>query len=445
MELLKTTEDVQEEIVKLLLSNKVFYFSVSNHIMPRAFVGDYSKITGAMVSFEKEYHTYPSGNAFRDFASKLFESYGYKEDKVNQLIHKITEYQTSDCRDIEDDSIVYYIHLLKRHKAQHNILDMLQTMGSLLEDQTSDLTQLTTMMYDAVSPLLENDTEQLTDILDVDGLKELLHQIYAEDDSVKCFRTGMAKLDKLVLRRGLREAQMGIFIAPTGAGKSFMLQNCSLTALEDGYNVLHVNCEMDHNSMLDRFYRAMVLQPRSVLKANLDDTYNLLLNELNAASKESTGRLHVWKPTENKSIMGIENKLRKDKLRGIEWDLVVIDYADELIETGGSRTDWEKVTEVYKGMKRLMDIYRVGIWTASQMSTDAAVQMISGERDIITSYDQAHSRRKAYYADYVFPMKQTAEEEASGRLRVSVAKARHSAKIGEVVIFQDFDRATFSM
>lgn len=439
---LQTTEELQEEIVRLLLSNKVFYFSVSNHLLPKAFVSDYGRIISALVAYEDKYHTYPSGKAFRDFADKLFRSYGWKEDNVSKLIEDIQQYQASGTEDIDEESIAYYIHLIKRHKAQHNVVNMFREAGSLLEDQTSDLTQLTTMIYDAVSPLLENDTEEVTDLLDPDTLKQNLDEVYSNEEHNKYFRTGIPKIDNLVLRGGLNESQLGIFIGATGSGKSFMLQNCALMGALDGYKVLHINCEMNSSSMVDRFYRAMSARTHEEIKNDLDGAYQILANNINLFKQESDSQLVTWKAAENKSIMGIENRLRRDKLKGKEWDLLVIDYADELVESGNTQ-DWEKVLNVYRGLKRIMDIYKVGIWTASQMESMAAVQMALGERDVITSYDQAHSKRKAYYMDYGFAMKQTAEEDESGKIRISITKARHSAKISEVVIYKDFDRASF--
>ncbi len=71
-------------------------------------------------------------------------------------------------------------------------------------------------------------------------------------------------------------------------------------------------------------------------------------------------------PTKSASVQTLKNHIEKLRKRGIEPDMVLVDYADLLRPVRSSGEKRHELEETYEGLRGLAQTYEFPIWTASQ-------------------------------------------------------------------------------
>ena len=157
----------------------------------------------------------------------------------------------------------------------------------------------------------------------------------------------------------LGSGELGVVVAPTGAGKSMVLVHLGAQALKDGKNVstLHIGIGRYSCRIV-----AMTVQLQVLNFVNLTVFKEKIYEEI----KGVTGKLIVKEyPTRSATIQTIKNHIEKMKIRGFEPDMIIVDYGD-LIRPISSRKDEKR--------HQLETIYEELLW----FSTDLRVSSLDG-------------------------------------------------------------------
>ena len=134
--------------------------------------------------------------------------------------------------------------------------------------------------------------------------------------------TGWDKIDSIIWG-GLGRGELGVVIAPTGAGKSMALVHLGAAALKEGLNVIHYTLELGDTVIAKRYDSCIT----GIL---LDDIVNLK-DRVHEAVKNVKGELIVKEyPTKSASTRTILNHLERMKRTGFKIDMVIVDYGDLL-------------------------------------------------------------------------------------------------------------------
>jgi len=216
-----------------------------------------------------------------------------------------------------------------------------------------------------------------------------------------------------VMDGGLGSGEMGVFVAPAGIGKSMALVNMAAYAAKKGLNVVYYTLELSETYVGARFDSHYTGIPSQDLKFHQE--------EITEALKGVKGRLIIkYYPTKTATVNTISAHLDKCIMQGVKPDMILLDYADLLRDTGvkGAVRNDIMLGNIYEDLRGLAGTYQVPIWTASQANRSAL------EEDVIEADKIAESYSKVMVADFVVSLSRKTADKISGTGRWHIIKNR---------------------
>ena len=214
-----------------------------------------------------------------------------------------------------------------------------------------------------------------------------------------------------VTQGGLGAGELGVIIAPTGAGKSHYLVDIGSAAIQAGYNVLHYTLEL-REAVVARRYDA------NILGAKFEEVPTLV-GALKLKLAEIEGKLIIKKyPTKKVGISTLTAHIERLKSREFFPDLIIVDYADLLRSSKQYEAKRYELELLYEELRALADELEIPIWTASQANRAAH----DAELVTISSIGEAYA--KAQIADLILTLSRTNRDKMDGTGRSLLAKNR---------------------
>ncbi len=236
--------------------------------------------------------------------------------------------------------------------------------------------------------------------------------------------TGWKGIDD-ISKGGLGKGELGVVVAPTGAGKSMVLVHLGAQALKAGKNVLHYTLELADTVVAGRYDSAIT----GVELKNLTVFKEKIYDEI----KDLTGKLIVKEyPTRSASIQTIKNHIDKLRRRDFVPDMIIVDYGD-LIKPESSRKDEKRhqLETIYEELRGLAQESECPIWTASQTNRSGL------NAEVITMESISEAFNKCFVADFIFTVSRTIEDKNNNQGRIFVAKNRNGPDGLVYPIFMD--------
>ena len=216
-----------------------------------------------------------------------------------------------------------------------------------------------------------------------------------------------------IMDGGLGSGEMGVFVAPAGIGKSMALVNIAAAIAKRGLNVIYYTMELSETYVGARFDSYYTGIPSQDLKFHQE--------EVEEAIKGVKGKLIIkYYPTKTATVNTIAAHLDKCIMQGMKPDVVLVDYADLLRDTGvkGSVRNDIMLGNIYEDLRGLAGTYQIPLYTASQANRSAL------EEDVIEADKIAESYAKVMVADFVVSLSRKAADKISGTGRWHVIKNR---------------------
>ena len=236
--------------------------------------------------------------------------------------------------------------------------------------------------------------------------------------------TGWTSIDE-ISKGGLGKGELGVVVAPTGAGKSMVLVHLGAQALKEGKNVLHYTLELADTVVGGRYDSAITgveLKNLSIFKEKIYDEI-----------KDITGKLIIKEyPTRSASIQTIKNHVEKLKRRNFTPDMIIVDYGD-LIRPENSRKDEKRhqLETIYEELRGIAQICECPLWTASQTNRSGL------NAEVITMESISEAFNKCFVADFIFTVSRTVEDKNTNTGRIFIAKNRNGPDGLVYPIFMD--------
>jgi len=223
--------------------------------------------------------------------------------------------------------------------------------------------------------------------------------------------TGWKHIDD-ICEGGLGQGELGVVIAPTGAGKSMALVHIGSAAIKSGKNVIHYTLELGSTVIASRYDSCITRVPLRELPSFKDMIYEKVQN--------LSSRLIVKEyPTKSASPQTIKNHLEKLRQRDISIDMVIIDYGDLLRPTIVRKEKRHELETIYEDFRGIAQEYKCPVWTASQTNRSG----LSAE--VITMESISEAFNKCFVADFICTISRTMEDKVENRGRMFVAKNRN--------------------
>ena len=223
--------------------------------------------------------------------------------------------------------------------------------------------------------------------------------------------TGWTEIDSIT-KGGLGKSELGVVIAPTGAGKSMVLAHLGATAVMQGKTVVHYTLELKDTVVGQRYDSCITGLDLSELRKFKELVYEKI--------SELDGKLIIKEyPTKSASTQTIRNHLEKLKKRDIIPDMIIIDYADLLRPIKAHKERRIDLETIYEDIRAIAQIQDCPVWTASQTNRSGL------NADVITMESISEAFNKCFVADFICTVSRTIEDKASNSGRMFVAKNRN--------------------
>jgi hypothetical protein len=223
--------------------------------------------------------------------------------------------------------------------------------------------------------------------------------------------TGWDLVDNLC-KGGLGQKELGVVIAPTGAGKSMALVHLGTQAIKEGKTVVHYTLELQDTVVASRYDSCLTKIPLQNLTAFKEKIYEEV--------QDIDGKLIIKEyPTKTASTQTVRNHLEKLRMRSIEPDMIIVDYGDLLRPVRYLKEKRNELESIYEELRAIASEYKCPVWTASQTNRSGL------NAEVITMESISEAFNKCFVADFIFSISRTIEDKTTNGGRIFIAKNRN--------------------
>jgi replicative DNA helicase len=398
----------QENLVQIMLDDRVFCDQISEVLDVNFLELKYLRVfVERILEYRKKYGSHPS----RDTITTILRT---ELDKENDLLQKqvrefyarlmSNEFSIDGEQHIKDVSLDF----CKKQKLKEA---MIKSVGLI---QNSSYDEISRIINDALK--LGTDNNHGYDFI-VDFEKRF--HLMARNP----ITTGWELIDK-ISKGGLGRGELGVVIAPTGAGKSMALVHLGAQALLAGLNVVHYTLEMQDKVVALRYDSCITGIPLSDVKEQKQMVWD--------GVKDVKGKLIIKEyPTKSASTNTIKNHIEKLKRKDFKIDMVIVDYGDLIRPISAQKEKRNELESIYEELRALAQVYNCVLWTASQTNRSGL------NAEVITMESISEAFNKCFVADLIFTISRTIKDKNMNEGRLFVAKNRNGPDGVVFPIFMD--------
>jgi archaellum biogenesis ATPase FlaH len=386
----------QEDMCHLILSDRPFADQMSEVLDPRFLELKYLRVfIENILDYREQYGVHPTCKIL----TTIFRS-GLEDE--NELIRKqVRDYFVRICNtEVEIDGSEYIkktsLEFCKKQKLTEALLKCVPLLQSSSFDEISEL------INDALK--LGSDTDHGYDYkadFEARFLKKVRDPI----------TTGWDTVDE-ICKDGLGKGELGVVIAPTGAGKSMVLVHLGTQAVMAGRSVVHYTLELADTSIASRYDSCLTGVPLGDLSLFKEQIYEKV--------QDIEGSLIIKEyPTKSAGTNTIKAHLDKLKKRNIDIDMIIVDYGDLLRPNVVRKEKRHELETIYEDLRAIAQENKCPVWTASQTNRSGL------NAEVVTMESISEAFNKCFVADFIFSLSRTVEDKAAKTARLFIAKNRN--------------------
>ena len=384
----------QESMVQLMLEDRSYCDQITEVLDISFFELYYLQVfVNKIMTYREKYKVHPTYKAMITILRTELES----ENEALQM--QVKDYFSRiHSSEVEDSDFIKITSLdfCRKQKLKGALMKTIDLM------QSSSFDEISKVINDALTLGMGNEAgyEYLTDFEERYALKARNPQ-----------STGWDEIDAITAG-GLGKSELGVVVAPTGAGKSMVLTCLGAQAVKEGKTVVHYTFELS-DKVIGRRYDACIT--------------SIALNELNSFKEQVydeisdlQGSLIIKEyPTKSASTQTLKTHLEKLKKRGIDVDMIIVDYADLLKPVSITREKRHDLENIYEELRGMAQEYECPLWTASQTNRSGL------NAEVVTMEAISEAFNKCFVADFICSVSRTAQDKVNNTGRLFVAKNRN--------------------
>ena len=396
----------QEGLVQLIFQDRPFADQITEVLDANFIELEYLRVfLQKMLQFRHRYGKHPSVDAMLTIIkTELDEEDEIVQEKVQDYFNRMHKRELADIDYIKEVSLDFC--------RKQNLKEAMMTSVGLLQNCSFD--EISKVINDALKLGSENN-------FGYDYMADF------EERFMPKFRrpvtSGGGDIDKIT-GGGLGKSELGVVIAPTGAGKSMVLVHLGSQALKEGKTVVHYTLELQDTVIATRYDSCITGYPLSDIINFKEEVYEEI--------KDIEGSLIVKEyPTKSASTNTIRAHLSRLVKRGITPGMVIVDYADLLKPVQNRKEKREELGSIYEELRALSTEFQCPVWTASQTNRSG----LSAE--VITMEQISEAFNKCFVADFIFSVSRTIEDKQNNQGKIFIAKNRNGPDGMVYNIFMD--------
>jgi KaiC/GvpD/RAD55 family RecA-like ATPase len=398
----------QENLVQLMFEDRVFCDQISEVLDVNFLELKYLRLfTEKILDYRKNYGTHPS----KDTLTTILRT---DLDKENELLQKqvreffarihSNEFSIDGEQHIKDVALDF----CKKQKLKEA---MIKSVGLI---QNSSYDEISKIINDALK--LGTDNNHGYDFI-LDFAKRF--ELKARNP----ITTGWELIDGIT-KGGLGRGELGVVIAPTGAGKSMALVHLGAMALQAGLNVVHYTLELQDKVVALRYDSCIT----GIQLADVREQKDVVWDGI----KDVKGKLIIKEyPTKSATTNTIKNHLEKLKRKDFKIDMVIVDYGDLIRPINAQKEKRNELESIYEELRGLAQVYSCTLWTASQTNRSGL------NAEVITMESISEAFNKCFVADFICTISRTIKDKNTNEGRIFVAKNRNGPDGLVFPIFMD--------
>ena len=389
----KYGKQFQESLAQMILEDRPFADQIEEVLDTQFFELKYLRVfVSKIYDYRKRYGVHPTDKIIASILRTELEKHNDALKKqVRNYFARVCIKQVEDEQYIKETSLDF----CKKQKLKEALI------------QSVDLIQNSS--YDEVRKVIDNALNLGTDnnfghefIKDF----EMRYEIKVRNP----ISTGWEKIDALT-SGGLGSGELGVVIAPTGAGKSMVLAHLGAQAVKAEKNVVHYTLELSESVTGQRYDSCISTVPLNTLFHRKDEVLESI-SDLN-------GSLIIKEyPTKTASTNTIRAHLEKLKKTNRKVDMILVDYADLLRPTSNFREKRDELGSIYEDLRAIAQEYKCPLWTASQTNRTGL------NAEVITMESISEAFNKCFVADFIFSVSRTIKDKNANTGRLFIAKNR---------------------
>ena len=393
----KFGKSFQESLCHLILDDRPFADQIFEVLDINFLELSYLRVFVTKIKqYKKKYGIHPTRKIM---TSILRTDISAEQDSVKKMLRDYYARVLSQEVDLKESGYIKdtALDFCKKQKLQEAMLKSVPLL------QKSSFDQVAKLIQDAIKLGTSND-------LGYDYMADFEKRF--EHKARNPVSTGWQTLDDMT-KGGLGKGELGVVIAPTGAGKSMVLVHLGAKAVEAGKNVVHYTLELADTVVANRYDSCITGYHLNEVKVFKEQIYDKL--------KDLPGKLIVKEyPTRSASIQTIKNHLEKMKNQDFIPDMIIVDYADLLKPEGSSKEEKRHQLEsIYEELRGISQEIGCPLWTASQTNRSGL------NAEVITMEAISEAFNKCFVADFIFSVSRTIEDKGTNGGRIFVAKNRN--------------------
>ena len=388
----KYGQSFQSKVVSALLTDNKFIDTIGEITTPKFFENDANKwIVSEILNYHKEYRKPPTLDVFKSQLSKV-DNEILKKTVVDQLKHIYTQVGNVDLDYIKNEFRNFCINQNLKNVILQSV-DLLQA-GS----------------YDRIKDLVDAAMKV--------GVENNLGMDYIEDydDRMQDLKrsTVPTKWEPIndLMDGGLGPGELGVVVAPSGVGKTWILTAIGAEAVRKGLSVVHYTMELSEHYVGARYDTVFTGIPSADLKDKKD--------EVKAKIKNLKGRLLVkYFPPKGVTVKKLQQHIEKMVTMDNRPDVIIVDYADLLLShSNKSDSTYAEQGGVYIDLRGMSGELEIPIWTASQTNRSAI------DSEVIEADKIADSYAKVMNADFIMSWSRKSKDKLNNTARCHIMKNR---------------------
>lgn len=386
----------QDKLVYLILTERPFADQIGEVIDVSFLEFKYLQtLVRSIYQYKEKYEVYPSLKIMASLIRNNIDDEVVKEQAKEYLLGVLKDSSIiEDCDYVKETSLEF----CKKQKLKEAMMKSVKLLNR------SSFDEISTVINEALK--LGNDNDFGHDYkLDFEERFKFKQR--------NPITTGWKEIDA-ICKDGLGSGEMGVVIAPTGAGKSMALVHLGAEAVKLGKTVIHYSLEMSDTSIAGRY-------DSCITGLRLNEMFQFK-DQIFEKIKDIEGNVIIKEyPTKSATTATIKNHLEKVKSKGMKVDMIIVDYADLLRPIGNNRLSEKRhdLESIYEELRGIAQVHECPIWTASQTNRSGI------NAEVVTMEAISESFNKCFVADFIFSLSRTQEDRATNKGRIYVAKNRN--------------------
>ena len=388
----KYGQSFQSKVLSALLVDGKFLDTISEITTSKFFENDANKwIISEILEYHSEYKKPPTLDVFKSQLSKV-DNPILNKTVIDQLRHVFTQVGNVDLEYIKNE----FTDFCKNQNLKGVIL------------QSVDLLQAG--QYDRIKELVDNAMKVGTETnLGLDYKNDF--DLRMEDLNRSTVPTNWKPINDL-MDGGLGPGELGVIVAPSGVGKTWILTAIGADAVKRGLSVVHYSMELSEHYVGARYDTVFTQIPSTELKERKDEVKHKI--------ESLQGKLLIkYFPPKGVSVKKLNQHIEKMMVSGNKPDLIIVDYADLLL-SDSNKTDstYAEQGGVYIDLRGMGGHLEIPIWTASQTNRSAI------DSEVIEADKIADSYAKVMNADFIMSWSRKSKDKLNDTARAHIMKNR---------------------